>query len=77
MNGVKFGDKHSITDWDLLMTSKNIGDASDGPEAGASAQGALFTFSPFYLFAFQNPFLLFYLLLFTAGCHRLCAPYGH
>ena len=27
MNGVKFGDKHSITDWDLLMTSKNIGNA--------------------------------------------------
>lgn len=27
MNGVKFGDKHSITDWDLLMTSRNIGDA--------------------------------------------------
>lgn len=25
MNGVKFGDKHSITDWDLLMTSKSIG----------------------------------------------------
>lgn len=27
MNGVKFDDKHSITDWDLLMTSKSIGDA--------------------------------------------------
>ena len=27
MNGVKFGDKHSITDWDLLMTARNIGDA--------------------------------------------------
>ena len=27
MNGVKFGDKHSITDWDLLMTSRGIGDA--------------------------------------------------
>ena len=26
-NGVKFGDKHSITDWDLLMVSKSIGDA--------------------------------------------------
>lgn len=26
MNGVKFGDKHSITDWDLLMTSKSIGE---------------------------------------------------
>lgn len=26
-NGVKFGDKHSITDWDLLMTSKDIGEA--------------------------------------------------
>ena len=26
-NGVKFGDKHSIDDWDLLMTSKNIEDA--------------------------------------------------
>jgi phage-related protein len=23
-NGVKFGDKHSIDDWDLLLTSKNI-----------------------------------------------------
>lgn len=29
MNGVKFGSKHSITDWDLLMTSKSIED----PEA--------------------------------------------
>ena len=27
MNGVKFGDKHSVTDWDLLMTSRGIGDA--------------------------------------------------
>lgn len=27
MNGIKFGDKHSITDWDLLMTSRGIGDA--------------------------------------------------
>lgn len=27
MNGVKFGDKHSITDWDLLMTSRGITDA--------------------------------------------------
>lgn len=27
MNGVKFGNKHSITDWDLLMTARNIGDA--------------------------------------------------
>ena len=27
MNGVKFGDKHSITDWDLLMTARNIEDA--------------------------------------------------
>ena len=26
-NGVKFGDKHSMDDWDLLMTSKNIEDA--------------------------------------------------
>ena len=26
-NGVKFGDKHSITDWDLLMVGKSIGDA--------------------------------------------------
>lgn len=26
-NGVKFGDKHSIDDWDLLMTSKSIPDA--------------------------------------------------
>lgn len=26
-NGVKFGDKHSITDWDLLMVNKSIGDA--------------------------------------------------
>lgn len=26
MNGVRFGDKHSITDWDLLMTSKSIGE---------------------------------------------------
>ncbi len=26
-NGVKFGDKHSINDWDLLMVSKSIGDA--------------------------------------------------
>lgn len=26
-NGVKFGDKHSIDDWDLLMTSKKIQDA--------------------------------------------------
>lgn len=26
MNGVKFDDKHSITDWDLLMTYKNIGE---------------------------------------------------
>lgn len=25
MNGVKFGDKHSITDWDLIMTSKDMG----------------------------------------------------
>lgn len=24
MNGVKFDDKHSITDWDLLMTNKTI-----------------------------------------------------
>lgn len=23
-NGIKFGDKHSIDDWDLLLTSKNI-----------------------------------------------------
>lgn len=27
MNGVKFGDKHSINDWDLLMTARNIGNA--------------------------------------------------
>lgn len=27
MNGVKFGNKHSITDWDLLMTNRGIGDA--------------------------------------------------
>lgn len=27
MNGVRFGDKHSITDWDLIMTSRGIGDA--------------------------------------------------
>ena len=27
MNGVKFGDKHSITDWDLIMISKSIGKA--------------------------------------------------
>ena len=27
MNGVKFDDKHSITDWNLLMTYKNIGEA--------------------------------------------------
>lgn len=27
MNGVKFGDKHSIKDWDLLMTSRDIEDA--------------------------------------------------
>lgn len=26
-NGVKFGDKHSIDDWDLLMVSKSIEDA--------------------------------------------------
>lgn len=26
-NGVKFGEKHSIDDWDLLMTSKTIEDA--------------------------------------------------
>ena len=26
-NGVKFGDKHSIDDWDLLMVNKSIGDA--------------------------------------------------
>lgn len=26
-NGVKFGDKHSIEDWDLLMTGKSIPDA--------------------------------------------------
>lgn len=26
-NGVKFGDKHSIEDWDLLLVSKSIGDA--------------------------------------------------
>lgn len=26
-NGVKFGDKHSTDDWDLLMTSKTIQDA--------------------------------------------------
>lgn len=26
-NGVKFGDKHSIDDWDLLMTNKTIEDA--------------------------------------------------
>lgn len=26
-NGVMFGDKHSIFDWDLLMVSKNIGEA--------------------------------------------------
>ena len=26
-NGVRFGDKHSIDDWDLLMTSKSIGEA--------------------------------------------------
>lgn len=26
-NGVKFGEKHSIDDWDLLMTARNIGDA--------------------------------------------------
>lgn len=26
-NGVKFGEKHSITDWDLLMVSKSIEDA--------------------------------------------------
>ena len=26
-NGVKFGDKHSIDDWDLLMTNKSIPDA--------------------------------------------------
>ena len=26
-NGVKFGDKHSIDDWDLLMTGKSIPDA--------------------------------------------------
>lgn len=26
-NGVKFGDKHSIKDWDLLMTGKSIPDA--------------------------------------------------
>jgi len=27
MNGVKFGDKHSITDWDLLMTDRGYQDA--------------------------------------------------
>ena len=27
MNGVKFDDKHSINDWDLLMTYKSIGEA--------------------------------------------------
>lgn len=27
MNGVKFDDKHSVTDWKLLMTYKNIGEA--------------------------------------------------
>ena len=26
-NGVQFGDKHSIDDWDLLMVDKSIGDA--------------------------------------------------
>lgn len=26
-NGVRFGEKHSIDDWDLLMTARNIGDA--------------------------------------------------
>ena len=26
-NGVKFGEKHSIDDWDLLMINKSIGDA--------------------------------------------------
>ena len=26
-NGVKFGDKHSITDWDLLMINKSMGEA--------------------------------------------------
>lgn len=26
-NGVKFGDKHSVTDWDLIMVSKSIGEA--------------------------------------------------
>lgn len=27
MNGVKFGDRHSVKDWNLIMTSKNIGEA--------------------------------------------------
>lgn len=27
MNGVKFGNKHSINDWDLIMTSRGVGDA--------------------------------------------------
>lgn len=27
-NGVKFGDKHSITNWDLLMVAKSIGEAT-------------------------------------------------
>ena len=27
MNGVKFGDKHSITDWDLIMTDRGYQDA--------------------------------------------------
>lgn len=27
MNGVTFGNKHTVNDWDLLMTARNIGDA--------------------------------------------------
>ena len=27
MNGVRFGEKHSITDWDLIMTYKSIGES--------------------------------------------------
>lgn len=43
----------------LGAISKNIGDASDGPEAGASALGALFTFLLFYLFTFHKSLFTF------------------
>lgn len=69
MNGVKFGDKHSITDWDLIMTARNIGDAepktnyveipgSDGEKDLTEAFGEIFykdrTISPTFDM-FQKP----------------------